>query len=667
MRKFFYPRLAVSNLVKNKTIYLPYLLAGSLMVMLYYTLCAVGDIAAATDSQGAQVSSEFVKMCASVCQYMIAVVMFYINSFVMKRRKREFGLFSILGMEKRHIGLLIGWEVVLCAAFTLLAGVAVGILCGQLGFLILMKLLGEGVALEFTVGLGPILQTLRLFAVVWGLVLLYDLVGIWKLSPIQLLHSASQGEKEPRARWMVTLLGLVTLIGGYAIALRVKDTAMAMLLFFPAVLLVMIGTYCLFMSGSIALLKFLKKRRRFYYRPENFIAVSGMIYRMKQNAAGLASICILSTMVVVTLSGTLSLYLGGQEFINATAPRAMNVSAYFTANIDRNTALLRDWVKDKAGEYNAQPTNEYWLYEGDIELIRQGDSLSTAGEATGWNTLLCMVTTLDGFNAATGSERELQPGRALIWRRDGQTITSLDLGGRAYETEMLPSTYGMLPEGGSYPVLIVLPSYEDLMQMQSLPTTDGEPRVTTYLYGCDFSGGEASLQALDEDLNDAWNYNEFLNMSEQQVENGIRRAGYDTRTSVTLNFNIMFGSVLFIAIFFVGLFLLTTVLIIYYKQVSEGYDDRDRFVILQKVGMSQKEVRRTIQKQVLMVFFLPLGMAALHMAFAFPALCRILRGFMMTNIGLFALCTVGTLAAFAALYGLVYHLTARTYFKLVRA
>lgn len=667
MRKFFYPRLAISNLAKNKTIYLPYLLAGSLMVMLYYTLCAVGDIAAATDSQGAQVSAEFVQMCAAVCQYMIAVVMFYINSFVMKRRKREFGLFSILGMEKRHIGLLVGWEVALCAAATLVAGVAVGILCGQLGFLILMKLLGEGVSLEFTVGLWPILQTVRLFAVVWVLVLIYDLVGIWKLSPIQLLHSASQGEKEPRARWLVTLLGLVTLIGGYAIALRVEDTAMAMLLFFPAVLLVVIGTYCLFMSGSIALLKILKKRRRFYYRPENFISVSGMIYRMKQNAAGLASICILSTMVVVTLSGTLSLYLGGQEFMNAIALREMNVNAYFNSNIEQNSALLRDWVEEKAGEYNVQPTNEYVVYEGDIELIQQGDNLSTAGDTTDWNTLLCMVTTLDGFNAITGNSKELQPDQALVWRRDGQTVTSLDLGGNVYKAEMLSSAYGMVPEGGSYPVLIVLPSYEDLMQMQALPTADGEPRVTTYLYGCDFSGAEADLQALDKDLNDAWNYNEFLKMGEQQAENGIRKAGYETRTSVILNFNIMFGSVLFIAIFFVALFLLTTVLIIYYKQVSEGYDDRDRFVILQKVGMSQKEVRRTIQKQVLIVFFLPLGMAALHMAFAFPALCRILRGFMMTNVGLFALCTVGTLAAFAALYGLVYNLTARTYFKLVRA
>lgn len=665
MRKFFYPRLAVSNLVKNKTIYLPYLLAGSLMVMLYYSLYAVGEIGMASEVYKTRRAAEFVGIGGEICQYLVAVVLFYINSFVMKRRKKEFGLFSILGMEKRHLGLLVLCETVLCAVCTAAVGILLGILCAQLGFLVLTKLVGDAAALTFTVAAGPIGRTLALFGVIWGLILVYDLVSVWRLSPIQLLQSSRQGEKEPPARWVLTLIGLAVLAAGYGLALNVKDTAMALVIFFPAAILVIIGTYALFMAGSITLLKFLKKRRKFYYKPQNFIAVSGMIYRMKQNAAGLASICILATMVMVTLSGTLALYSGAEEVLNYEVPREVNVRQVKTDDIEA-PARLRAGAATIAERLGVEVTNEIDYFYTQVNLRVYGAELVSPGtlpDDSETNVVSTLVLSAEDFHTMTGMKADVAAGQGLVYRRDQKPAEVLTLGEHSWQLAPLPTASGTVLGGGGMFMLLVLPTQQDVDTVLHAVDTDVPLQYTMeeYRYGFDFAGDaeKVSLAYAAVSSGDS-------TILQPMEEDGLLRS-LTLRSDYADNIYSTYGGILFMGIFFVSLFLLTTVLIIYYKQVSEGYDDRDRFVILQKVGMSQKEVRRTIQKQVLMVFFLPLGMAALHMAFAFPALCRILRAFSMTNIGLFALCTVGTLAAFAALYGLVYHLTARTYFKLVRA
>lgn len=664
MNKLFYPRLAVTNIRTNRRIYRPYLLAASLMVALFYMLDAVRIMVADSDMAGKDNMRILLNAFLSICGVVALVILFYVNSFVMKRRKREFGLYSILGMEKRHISLVMLWEVLFTGGFSLLCGIFGGALFSQGMFLIFSKIVHIPVKLSFTVPLTSIGTTAALFGAGFLVLLLYDIVVISRTDPIGLLHGSREGEREPKARWLLALLGILSLGAGYGLALTVKDAVEALGSFLLAVLLVIVGTYFLFTVGSIALLKFLKKRERFYYRPSNFISVSGMIYRMKQNAVGLANICILSTAVLVTVSSCVSLFIGEEDIIRARFPRRVMATCYLEGDIDPEPLLL-EAADTFAKEHGLTISRPFGYASFNFAAMQKPDGAFTMDEISRENETFVVFTcmTQDDYNQLAEQPLQLEKGEAAFYVL-GEVVPegSLTIGSRRYtlSQRISDNPFPTADDRLYNNLLLVLPSMAEMTELQDdynaifYADEDLSGRSVSYAYYFDVNG-DASL------LTD--HYDEMRNAFSDRVPHLMR---LDYEEAARSDFYSLYGSLLFVGLFFVAMFLIATVLIIYYKQITEGFDDRERFQIMQQVGMSDGEVRQAIRRQVLMVFFLPLGLSILHIAVAFPVLCKILMMFQLMNTALFAWCTVLTVGGFALLYALVYRLTARTYYRIVQ-
>lgn len=657
MSKAFYSRLALTNIRKNRNIYLPYLLAGALITAIYYILSSVAIMARDSGMEGSGHVHEMLGVSAGVCGVLSLAVLFYINSFVMKRRGKEFGLYSILGMGKRHISLVILWEVLLTALVSIVGGIAGGALLSQLLFLILLRMVKAPVSLTFQIPLSSVFSTALLFCAGFLIVLGADIISVWRRNPADLLRSASQGEREPKPRRLLAVLGVLLLGSGYAVAWSAKTPYDSMNLFLPAVLLVIAGTFLLFIAGSISLLKLMRGKKDFYYRPGNFIAVSGMLYRMKQNAAGLANICILSTCVLVTLSSTVCLFLGEEDLLLARFPRQIQAECVMEG--EKDDVLLREAMEKQAGEYGFAVENDVGYLQLDYAARRERDSFFGQPFYTMDSWHVRCVTIAD-YNTLTGREESLLPGQALVWTHgDPLESAALELmGGIRYDvagTAELPVFFDDLTAMGNG-LLAVLPDSGDLKKLLPLLNEMDEKSYSIqYQYHCDVAGDPERLPAFYAAMGDA-------------LRQAVPHLGsIDTIDAARNDFYQVYGSLLFVGIFFVTLFLIATVLIIYYKQITEGFDDRERFQIMEKVGMSKEEVRGAIKKQVLLVFFLPLGMAILHVAAAFRALCQILLIFQMTNTGFFAGCVLVTAVLFSGLYFVVYRLTARTYFRIVQS
>lgn len=651
MSKAFYSRIALSNIRKNRTIYLPYLLSGGLIVALYYIL---GSIAVMTRDSGMKGDSQMyvmLQVSSVVCGILSLVVLLYINSFVMKRRKKEFGLYNILGMGKRHISLVILWETLFSAFLSIAGGILGGALLSQLLFLVLMRLVRLPIALTFRVPLGTVLSTVLLFSAGFAVILGANLLSIGRSSAAALLRSDKEGEREPKARWLLAVAGFVTLAGGYLTAWNAKAPSDAMVLFFPAVLLVIAGTFLLFIAGSIAFLKLLRRNKRFYYRPGNFIAVSGMLYRMKQNAAGLANICILSTCVLVTLSSTVCLFIGEEDLLRQRFQRQNHVTCVVEGD---NARQLYERAEAHAAENGFTVTEAADYYEFAVPAsLEDGRLLAQPYYNSNTYGLTCL--TLDDYNRLTGGGENLAPGEALI--AGGITGSELLFGDLRFTVKGAAQVPKILDLGDmTYQIVAVLPDLSDLyaVKAQSDATNHERKHNVWYELWYNVQGDQARLDAF------------YASMGE--TFSGIPRIGLvDNIEAARSDFYQIYGSLLFVGIFFVTLFLIATVLIIYYKQITEGFDDRDRFQIMEKVGMSAGEIRSAIRRQILLVFFLPLGMAALHIAAAFPVLLLLLKLFQMDNVGLFLGCVLGAMLLFSALYFSVYRLTARTYFRIVQA
>lgn len=654
MNSRFYLRLAKTNISKNRNIYTPYHIAATLIVMLFYCLISVTTMVAKSDSS---TMAFMLGLCTVICGIMSLVILFYINCFVMRRRKHEFGLYSILGMEKRHIARVMMWEVVLTGLFCIIAGIVCGAVFSQFFFLLLMYIVKLPTRLSFTIPLGGVGVTFLLFAAGFAIVLLYDVLSLRRTDPIALMRSGKEGEREPKARWLVALIGLVTLGAGYTLALTVKTGSEALMAFFPAVLLVIAGTYSLFIAGSIALLKLLRKNKNFYYRPKNFISVSGMIYRMKQNAVGLSNICILSTCVLVTLSSTVCLFIGEEDILRSMYPR--DVAASCVANIPADGDKLREAAEDHAKAYGLSLENPTGFYRIFCPGVRSGDSFEVQTYFDN-STYQVYLTTLEDYNRNTGSAQTLGKDEVLA-AVYGEPLqgTTLSIAGHNYRIAQevdLPAFVGTADKMKA--LVVVLPSFEALQTQlgeMNANLSDDDARVLFYHYQYDTAGGKA----VSADYYDTM-YSDFAakvpTLSRVQDVNGARNEFYQ-----------LYGTLLFVGIFFVALFLICAVLIIYYKQITEGFDDHDRFRIMKNVGLSDAEVRSTISKQVLLVFFLPLLTAVLHISVAFPVLLKLLMAFNMANTPLFLGCTAGSVLCFSALYLVVYRLTSRTYYRIVQA
>ena len=662
-----YPRLAATNLKKNRRFYLPYLLACIVIVALFCIILTLASDPYLGQMQHGGSVSQVLGFGVLIMALFSAIILFYTNSTFTKQRKREFAIYNILGMEKRHISYVLFWESLYTAAMALFFGLVAAGVFSKLLQLVLVRLIGG----EATFGLNISLMSIGYTAVFFGalfLLLLLNTIRIIHLSnPVQLLRAGSEGEREPRSKWILALLGAVCLAAGYIISLRTNAALYAIQYFFPAVILVIIGTYLTFIALSIVVLKALRKNRRYYYKTSHFATVSGLIYRMSRNAAGLASICILSTMVLVTVSTTVSLYKGVDAYAAVRWPQDMTLTLMTDTqtNTVPDVAPVLQVVDDAMTRSGLTQSNVHGYRTVRFSTLRSGDALDQF-TGSGVDAYTVLVLDTEGYADLTGEQVTLAPGEALAWtdgKPFGDTVT---ICGRAFRLRQLDSF--PLDSGSSimglHTLYLVVPDLDSVLELRAQQNAyasehGGTRSMLNYTYQFDLSGtDDEQLDALHTLLSDP----AFASAAEAanvQYTTDMRADGYPTLRS-------MYGGFLFLGFFLGFVFLFATVLIIYYKQVSEGYDDCGRFRIMQQVGMTPKEVKATIRTQVLLMFFLPLVTAAIHIAFAFPLIKQIVFAFGLQNVHLFLLCTLGTFGVFALLYTFVYLLTARTYYRIVR-
>lgn len=654
MRKSgFFPRLALVNLLRNGRYYGPYLLSCGGTAAMFYILRYLTESDIVSSVRGAAYLQSLMYLGCIVVALFSVVLLLYANSFVMKRRRRELGLYNILGLEKRHIALLCLWETLYCALAAIAGGIAAGILFSKLTLLLLLQIARLPVEFGFEISVPAIFSAASLFAVLFALTLVCNLFRVSRARPVELLHSEAQGEREPRTRRLLVVLGLMTLGGGYFLSWKVQNPTEALVLFFLAVVLVMIGTYCLFAAGSVAVLKALRANPGYYYRTRHFTAVAGLLHRMKQNAVGLANICILSTMVLVTVSTTVSLYTGMESSLDQMFPHDVDIIQYLTDRGDEEALLTQEeliaQVERNLSAAGRKAERIQWYIRTDTVGYYSGNTFSLNFQE-GISTQLELLTA-EAYGRLTGRSVTLEPDQVLVQTKN----------------LVLPATFYIenLP-------FHVAGTVADFPRRNTTALVSGQA-ADVFLVVAD----ETVISAIDaQDLNGLsrqFRIQMDLDGTEAQklacVDLLLNGTGGGTainsRQDNAADLYAMYGGFLFLGIFLGLLFLLATALIIYYKQISEGYEDQRRYTILQQVGMTDREVRSSIHSQILLVFFLPLVTAGIHTAAAYPMVSKLLALFQLTSTSHYALCTAGTFTVFCAVYALVYGLTARAYRRIV--
>ena len=659
MKMSFYPKLAAGNMKKNARTYVPYMLTCIITVAMYYIVKSLSQNPGVEEMIGGGYLSELMFIGSHVVALFAVIFLFYTNSFLVKRRKKEFGVFNILGMEKRHLAWVLGWETAYLALGSLVLGLLLGIIMDKAMYLLVGKIIGGGVPLGFFVSARVIGQTVQIFAVIFLLICINAIRQVHVADPIALLQAGNAGEKEPSTRWLLALAGLVSVGGGYYIAVTVSDPLASLLLFFVAVVLVIIGTYLLFTAGSIALLKILRKNRKYYYRTRHFVSVSGMIYRMKQNAVGLANICVLSTMVLVMVSTTTSLMIGMEDVVRERYPA--DIMVYFKEDAPQGNQAYIEAIRALQRERGLAVKNEMaYLYLGlsasHEYKYEESHEIGVTSALDSMDELFFIA--LEDYNAVMKERKTLEEDEVMVYsNRTSFDIPVFRLLGREYRiAEKLDSFVGngQYSANISNTIYIVVPDREALLEIYDAQREllGEDARSIRQVYGFDMDADEEEQNAFYNALLDCMNRNQISALTEARAE---------ARSS----FISLYGGLFFIGVFLGVLFVMATVLIIYYKQISEGYDDRERFSIMQKVGMSRDEVKSAIHSQVVTVFFLPLIVAGIHVTAAFPLISKLLVLMQLTNTKLFIACTGACFLVFAVMYVFVYNLTARTYYRIV--
>ncbi|MCM3443229.1 FtsX-like permease family protein [Metabacillus halosaccharovorans] len=657
MSKFFYVKLAITNIRKNGKTYYPYILTCMGTVSMYYIMHFLSLNEGLDNMAGGNSLKTILNLGTYVVAIFSVIFLFYTNSFLVKRRKKEFGLFNILGMEKKHIAKVMAWEALFVAFTSLIIGLFTGILMSKLMFLLLLKILHFKVSFGFVISWNSILGTVALFIGIFILTLLNNLRQIHLANPIELIKGGEVGEREPKTKWLLTFGGIILLAIGYYIALTTESPLNALNLFFTAVVLVILGTYALFIAGTITLLKILRKNKTFYYKTRHFISVSGMIYRMKQNAAGLASICVLSTFVLVMLSSTVSLYVGMEDLLRTRYPQDITVSAN-NLSVEASDEL-HSLVMTEA-EKQVTMTNPIHYRYLSLIAIQNDHTFSAGHEGKSFNKFSVLnIIPLSEYNRLENQSMTLKQNEVLLSTFHGEVEgDSIKIAGNTFDIKERIDEFSV--EGMSEDSQLQVNSYGIVVSDESIVQTlnhsingpDSDTTNLSYYIGFDAAG------KIENEIALATNIQKIL--QEHSID------GYsEGREHSKESFYSLYGGLFFLGIFLGGLFIMATVLIIYYKQISEGYDDKHRFKIMRKVGLSNSEIKSAIQSQVLIVFFLPLVMAVIHIAFAFKIISKLLALFNLTNVSLFAFTTAGTIVVFAILYAIVYGLTARVYYRVV--
>ncbi len=659
MSKLFYPKLAATNIKKNYQTYIPYILTSIGTIMMYYIMKSISLDKGLNNMSGGDNLKSILAMGSFVIALFSLIFLFYTNSFLIKRRKKEFGLFNILGMEKKHISKIMLFETIYVFFISIIIGILGGIVLSKLMYMLLLKLLKFQVPMGYTISFKAIYYTLILFAVIFLLTFVNNLRQIHLAKPIELLSGGQVGEKEPKTKWPLTLIGLVALIGGYTIANTTESPLAALYMFLIAVILVIIGTYCLFTAGSIAFLKMLRKNKNYYYQTKHFTTVSGMMYRMKQNAVGLANICILSTAVLVMLSSTVSLYIGIEDVLRTRFERNILITSPDISEDYQNG--VKDTTSKVLESHNLKPENilEYRYLR--FAALKEGDSFTDTNNVTNdsaKNIRMLYFMPLTDYNALNDTEYTLKNDEVLLIENGekytNDTVTVFD---HTFDIKEKSNTstenLSLLRDITDIYYIIV----NDLSQIEEIYNRQPDASDTLasnyrYLYGFDIDADNEESIQITKDIQTSFQgkYDDsYIESAEASRE----------------DFFSLYGGLFFLGLFLGALFIMATVLIIYYKQISEGYDDKARFEIMQKVGMSRSEIKKSIRSQVLTVFFLPIVTAAIHIAFAFKLITKLLALLNLTNVVLFAWCTLGTLLVFALFYAVIYGLTARVYYRIV--
>ena len=670
MHKGIFSRLAKQNIRNNKTTYIPYMITCIFCIAMIYMMEFLRDCP--TLDQAVRQADE-VRMIVFtgeiVVEIFCIIFLIYSNSFLMKRRQKEIGLYNILGLERNHIGIVMFLETIITSIGSLAGGIAVGIIGSKLALLLLLKLLHIPSVLGFYISVKGIFTCLFMFGIIFLMILFLNLAKIHLSRPVELLRGNNTGEKEPAAKWLMALIGFICLGAGYYLAVTTESPIKAITIFLLAVILVMAGTYLLFTAGSIVILKFLRRRKSFYYRTGNFISISGMLYRMKQNAIGLASICILSTGVLLMISMTVSIYFGMNDIMLNRYPYDVDMSVTSISEDECQTAIE---AFEKAIADNKVPVEksveEIYL---DIVCNKNGDQILIKPANTIRNSDSVLVLSLLNqaeYKRLTGISANLNDDEIFAWypsavQKDSVTVDETEFTVKKW-LDKNPLTCGEDAVSDNAVLVVTDEDFKKFDEMRTemykgVSSAPAGEDLTLHL-GLDITGSETDkidfgtpVMEVVKDLKKNGGLSE-----NSWITSGIRQQEYESYYADN-------GSLLFIGILLGSLFLMGTAMIIYYKQISEGYEDQKRFEIMQKVGLSRREVRSSVRRQILMVFFLPLLMAMLHITMAFPMIRRMLLLFGMTNTKLFIGCTAGTVLIFAVVYGLIYLMTARSYYHIV--
>lgn len=670
MHKGIFSRLAKQNIRNNKSTYIPYMITCIFCIAMIYMMEFLRDCP--TLDQAVRQADE-VRMIVFtgeiVVEIFCIIFLIYSNSFLMKRRQKEIGLYNILGLERNHIGIVMFLETIITSIGSFAGGIAAGIIGSKLALLLLLKLLHIPSVLGFYISVKGIFTCLFMFGIIFLMILFLNLAKIHLSRPVELLRGNNTGEKEPAAKWLMALIGFICLGAGYYLAVTTESPIKAITIFLLAVILVMAGTYLLFTAGSIVILKFLRRRKSFYYRTGNFISISGMLYRMKQNAIGLASICILSTGVLLMISMTVSIYFGMNDIMLNRYPYDVDMSVTSISEDECQTAIE---AFEKAIADNKVPVErsveEIYL---DIVCSKNGDQILIKPANTIRNSdsvLVLSLFTQAEYERLTGISANLNDGEIFAWypsavQKDSVTVDETEFTVKKW-LDKNPLTCGEDAVSDNAMLVVTDEDFKKFDEMRTemykgVSSAPAGEDLTLHL-GLDITGSETDkidfgtpVMEVVKDLKKNGGLSE-----NSWITSGIRQQEYESYYADN-------GSLLFIGIFLGSLFLMGTAMIIYYKQISEGYEDQKRFEIMQKVGLSRREVRSSVRRQILMVFFLPLLMAMLHITMAFPMIRRMLLLFGMTNTKLFIGCTAGTVLIFAVVYGLIYLMTARSYYHII--
>lgn len=675
MKIGFYSRLAADGIRKNKRLYIPYILTCIGIVMMFYIISFLSTHQLLDVMKvGGRTMKEILHLGWWVIGIFAVMFLFYTYSFLVRRRKKEFGLFNILGMGKRHLARVLFFENLMIAGISILGGLAMGIVFSKIAELAMVNVLRGDVTFGFSVSLPGIRNTVLFFLGIFTLIFLNTLRQISFSKPIELLGSEKTGEKQPKARWIMTILGILLLGFAYVTAVSIKNPITAITWFFVAVIMVIIATYLLFIAASVVLCKVLKNIKGYYYRTNHFVSVSSMAYRMKRNGAGLATICILSTMVLVMISSTLCLNLSMEKSLRSAYPRDILFDVNLgveTKALDGDRQNFVDLLTESASAQGATPQNilnyekaEFWAaLVGDRFNFDVNGFNDFAGSSDIW---IISVISLQDYNRLTGSNESLEPEEVLIQTsKDIYTYEQIAFGSngtfrvKKQVSNSVSNGLAMLEILPSMTIYVSdLKSFiEPIIQRNSEQGLQGVGLHWCYAFDV---GGDAALQT---------RLYETINQKSEKMQPDPNQDwqwfGVEALAVNRAEFNGMYGGMFFLGVLLSIVFVIATVLIIYYKQVSEGYEDRERFDIMQKVGMTRKEIKKAVNSQVLIVFFLPLLTAGLHLAFAFPFVSKFLKLLGVNDVPFLILVTIASFLVFGLFYILVYRVTSRAYFKIV--